>query len=121
MLLLVLQFSSTGPVKAKWVDDMETDDINTLISSKVNIVSSLGKKKTKDLNEQEHNRKRKIDPEMQLEGNEQIGKRKKKEIKKKRKEKVRMEKKTDALVGALEDVGLGDEEYNFDDHFAVKV
>ncbi|XP_077287521.1 nucleostemin 1 [Arctopsyche grandis] len=120
---LATQISSTGPVKAGWEDDeMQLDDINTLISSSVNIQSSKNKRKGKDTSEQDPGRKRKVDPEMTLEGNTQNVKRQKKDIKRKRKQKVRLEKKTNSLVGALEVIEIGDtadDNYDFNEHFTV--
>lgn len=99
---------------------IDGEDINPLISASVNIT---GKKNGKVNKPQDPTRKRKTDPEMELEGNlHSTVKRKKQELKKLRKNKVRLEKKTDSLVGVLEAVNLignkeSDDNYVFSEHF----
>ncbi|XP_028134415.1 guanine nucleotide-binding protein-like 3 homolog [Diabrotica virgifera virgifera] len=110
---------SLGPVDS--VEDMEedTEEADELINAKTNIVSNKKKQKQKGVA-----RLKKLDPEMELEGNQKLNQIRKKQFKKEKKDQRRREKVAMQLSSGLENFNLNksneSEDYNFDTDFVTK-
>ncbi|KPJ21537.1 hypothetical protein RR48_00430 [Papilio machaon] len=116
-MTVLLQITSTGPVKAALEDEMQVDeDESTLLPKKVTIRSKLekgDKKKGKEKN----------DPEMQIEGNTKQNKLRKMQFKKDKKKQKKVEKQAVNLADVLENVSLTTykktDDYDFKEDFSL--
>lgn len=108
------QITSTGPVKA--LDEMQVDEDNSsLLPKTLNIRSKLDKT-------QSANKRAKMDPEMQLEGNTKLNKLRKQQFKRDKKKNAKQDKQAVNLAGALENVTLTTfkkDDYNFKEDFSL--
>ncbi|XP_073951728.1 nucleostemin 1 [Choristoneura fumiferana] len=109
-----IKITSTGPVKA--LDEMQVDeDEASLLPKTLNIRSKLDKT-------QAANKRAKIDPEMQLEGNTKLNKLRKQQFKRDKKKNAKHEKQAVNLAGVLENVTLTSfkkDDYNFKEDFSL--
>ncbi|XP_072378210.1 guanine nucleotide-binding protein-like 3 homolog [Diabrotica undecimpunctata] len=107
---------SLGPVDS--VEDME-EEADELITANTNVVSNKKKQKQKGVA-----RLKKLDPEMELEGNQKLNQIRKKQFKKEKKDQRRREKVAMQLSSGLENFNLNksneSEDYNFDTDFVSK-
>ncbi|CAG9828930.1 unnamed protein product [Diabrotica balteata] len=107
---------SLGPVDS--IEDME-EEADELITANTNIVSNKKKQKQRGVA-----RLKKLDPEMELEGNQKLNQIRKKQFKKEKKDQRRREKVAMQLSSGLENFNLNksneSEDYNFDTDFVSK-
>ncbi|XP_056634634.1 guanine nucleotide-binding protein-like 3 homolog [Diorhabda sublineata] len=117
---------SLGPVDSieDPVEEMEEDvvDDKKLISASTNVVSTKKKQKQKGIP-----RVKKVNPEMELEGNQQLNQIKKKQFKKEKKDRRRRDKVAQQLSIGLDNFSLNGtkdkdtlENYDFDTDFVSK-
>ncbi|KAM7360080.1 nucleostemin 1 [Cochliomyia hominivorax] len=113
----VMEITSSGPVeyKAPKEDDGEP---NTIIDESE--VHSKGKKRRLD----DDCRKPKLDPTMELEGNQTLNKNIKEQLKKKKKQNARNEKKVAKIADVLDNFSLSttndDDKYDFDQDYVIE-
>ncbi|XP_044272273.1 guanine nucleotide-binding protein-like 3 homolog [Tribolium madens] len=105
---------SLGPVEI--VEEMETESNSNLLSDKINVESKKSKKKSGKTEA------KKVDPEMELEGNQKLNQIRKNQFKKERKLRNRREKVAQQLASGLENFTLksdNDKDYDFDTDYTT--
>ncbi|EFA10479.1 guanine nucleotide-binding protein-like 3 homolog [Tribolium castaneum] len=105
---------SLGPVES--VEEMETESKSDLLSDKINVESKKSRKKGAKTET------KKVDPEMELEGNQKLNQIRKNQFKKEKKMRNRREKVAQQLASGLENFTLksdNDKDYDFDTDYTM--
>ncbi|XP_058801452.1 guanine nucleotide-binding protein-like 3 homolog [Phymastichus coffea] len=108
-----LKIESTGPVEA-------TMDIEGAETVKVNTKKGKKKKKNEGNKALPTERRKKIDPLFEIEGNQKLNQIKKLQFKKKKKQAARTAKKASDLADVLGEVNLANDNYDFKTDFLSK-
>ncbi|XP_014208919.1 guanine nucleotide-binding protein-like 3 homolog [Copidosoma floridanum] len=110
-----LQISSSGPVELSMEVEEKTE-------SEVKVQGKKGKKRKAQENNKTSQRKKKVDPVFELEGNQQLNRIKKMQFKKQKKEAGRRAREATALAGVLDGVNLKttNDNYDFKTDFSLK-